>query len=363
MSADTHTPVRLGLVGLGRIALSQHLPALRRIPGLRVVALCDTDAQHLERAAALVPEAAHYGDYRLLLAHPDLEAVGVLTPPQAHAEVALAALDAGLHVLIEKPLAMSLDESEALVARAAGSSSKVVVGYNTRWHRLVRRARELVQAGAVGQVQAIRSVYTHYMSVRNISEWARSRAASGGLLMGEAPHHFDLWRYLLEREIEQVYVLSQPAPDYDDHDVALAARLEGGVLASAVMLSETSPNSELEIFGDRGRLCVSLYRVDGLQLFAKQTYPGDMRDRLRKSVGLLREAPQIIGALRRGGDFVVSFTAMWQHFADAIRHAAPVECSLEDGQRALQAALAAAESARLGQPVAVAQAPRSIPAA
>ena len=114
-----NTPVRLGLIGLGRIAFAQHLPALRRVPGLRVVALCDSDAQHLTRAAALCPGAAQYADYRALLAHPHLEAVGILTPPQAHAEIALAALDAGLHALIEKPLATSLDESVALVARAA----------------------------------------------------------------------------------------------------------------------------------------------------------------------------------------------------------------------------------------------------
>lgn len=357
-------PVRLGLIGLGRIALSQHLPALRRVPGLRVVALCDTDPQHLARAAALCPGAASYADYRALLAQRDLEAVGILTPPQSHAEIALAALDAGLHTLIEKPLAMSLDESEALLTRAdgAGAPCVVVVGFNTRWHRLVRRARQMIQAGAVGQVQAIRSAYAHYMSVRGISQWAKRRATGGGLLMSEAPHHLDLWRYLLQREIEQVYALSHPASTYDDHRVTLSARLEGDVLATGVILAETSPTNELEVYGDQGRLCVSLYRVDGLQCYAKQTYPGDLRTRLRQAAGLLREMPEIVGALRSGGDFDASYAALWQHLFDAIRHAAPVGCTLEDGHRALQAALAAAESAHLGQPVRVAQAPRRAPA-
>jgi len=100
MSTARQTPVALGLIGMGRIAFAQHLPALRRVPALRVVAICDSAPQQLERAAVLLPEARPYSDYHALLAQPGLEAVGILTPPQTHVELALAALEAGLHVFI-----------------------------------------------------------------------------------------------------------------------------------------------------------------------------------------------------------------------------------------------------------------------
>ena len=91
MNTGAAAPVTLGIVGTGRIALAEHLPALRRQPRLRVVALCDTSPDNLARAAALFPEAARYDDDRALLQHPGLQAVGVLTPPR-DAESLTAAL-------------------------------------------------------------------------------------------------------------------------------------------------------------------------------------------------------------------------------------------------------------------------------
>lgn len=344
-------PIALGIVGTGRIALSDHLPALRRIPRLRVVALCDVDPERLARAGALFPEAARYADHQALLQHPGLQAVGVLTPPSSHAEIALHALAAGLHVLIEKPLATSVEQCEALLAAATAAERVALVGYNTRWHRLARRARQLLQQGAVGHVQAIRSVYTHRMSARALPEWNHWRASSGGLLLGEAPHHYDLWRYLLGCEVRQVYATSQPGAHMDDLSATVSARLDDDTTASVVLCAETHPTSEVELFGDRGRLLVSFYRADGLQLYPHTEPPGSLGGRVRRSAALLGKAPEIVGALRRGGVFRASFAAMWEHFAAAIADGAAVECTLDDGLRSLQVALAVVQSASSGQPV------------
>ncbi len=360
MNTGAAAPVTLGIVGTGRIALAEHLPALRRQPRLRVVALCDTSPDNLARAAAPFPEAARYDDDRALLQHPGLQAVGVLTPPQSHAAIALRALDADLHVLIEKPLAITLDESEALLQRATDAGRAVVVGFNTRWHRTAQRARDLLQQGVLGDVRAVRSLYTHRMSARNRPDWVHQRGAGSGLLLGEAPHHLDFWRYLLQRDIEQVYALGQSMLACDDQWMALTARLSGGVLASAVLAAESNPTSEIEILGERGRLCASLYRADGLQLYLGDRPPGDLRSRLRQTAGLVRQAPQMARALRDGGIFRASFGAMWAHLAAVILDGAPVQCTLLDGHRALQATLAAAESARTGQPVKLTDAPRRL---
>ncbi len=351
MPTPTAAPasIALGIVGTGRIALSDHLPALRRIPRWRVAALCDTDPERLARAGEFFPDATRYADHRALLQQSGLQALGILTPPSSHAEIALHALAAGLHVLIEKPLAASVAECDALRVAAAAADRVALVGYNTRWHRLARRARQLLQQGAVGRVQAIRSTYTHRMSARDLPAAGHWHAGDGGLLMLEAPHHYDLWRYLVRQDVEEVYAAAQP--DEGNPAASISARLSGGALVSAIMSAETNACSEIEVIGDRGRLLVSFYRADGLQLYPHTEPPGSLSGRLRRTAALLGEMPQIVGALRRGGAFRASFGAMWEHYASAIADGAPVECTLQDGLCALQTAIAVVESASSGLPV------------
>ena len=274
-----------------------------------------------------------------------------VAPTQSHAEIGLAALDAGKHVLIEKPLALTLAECDQLITRGAHSSCKVVVGFNLRWHRLVRRARTFIRTGALGRIKAIRSAYTHYRLGENAPDWHRKRELGGGVSFNEAVHHFDLWRYLLESEAVQVFSFSRPSAYYDDETNVTTACLTNGALATGIFTFMTSANSEVEIYGESGRLYLSCYRFDGLEFFSHATYPGNIGDRLRKTVLALRGLPQAIPVMRQGGDFAATFCGLWRHFVDCIYEDKPSECTLEDGKHALRIALAAVESASLGQPV------------
>jgi predicted dehydrogenase len=343
--------IRLGIIGCGRVAEERHLPALRRLPQIRVVATADPDPRRGSRLADRFGAAHRLSDYRALLDLTDVDAVAVLTPTSSHAEVGLAALEAGKHVLVEKPLALNLAECDRLIARAARSDRRVVVGFNLRWHRLVRRARAFLETGALGRIKAIRSVYTHNRLGDQAPEWHRKLELGGGVSFNEGVHHFDLWRYFAGSDVEEVFSFSTPSPYYEDETSAITARMSDGTLATGIFTFRTGPNSEVEIYGDSGRLCLSLYRFDGFGFFPNSGYPGNLGDRLRQAVAALGGVPEAIPMLLRGGDFQATFDGLWRHFIDCVSLGQPSQCTLEDGRSSLRIALAATESARSGLPV------------
>jgi predicted dehydrogenase len=343
--------VRLGIIGCGRVSEERHLAPLLHMREVRVVATADLDLERSARLGDRLGAAFRLTDYRAVLDRSDVDAVAILTPTASHAEIGIAALDAGKHVLVEKPLALSLAECDRFIARAAESPRKVVVGFNLRWHRLVERARELLANGLLGRVKAIRSAYTHDRLGDAAPDWHRKLDLGGGVSFNEAVHHFDLWRYFGGGDVEQIYSISVPSRFYEDETNAVVARLTGGVLATGVFTFRSGPTSEVEIYGELGRLCLSLYRFDGLEFFPTNKYPGDLGDRVRKALASLGSLPRALPALRRGGDFQATFDGLWRHFVDCILHDLPSRCTLEDGRSSVRVALAAVQSARTTMPV------------
>jgi predicted dehydrogenase len=345
--------IRLGIVGCGEVTASRHLPALRHVSGVQVSALSDINPARLERVAGQFGVARRYTDYRRLIEAVEVDAVAVCVPPQLHAEVTLAALEAGKHVFIEKPLALSLEECDLLRERAAAHVAlKIMVGFNMRWHRLVRAARETIRRNELGEIKLVRSVFTSGVRLRDdFAEWRMHKQSGGGALFELGMHHFDLLSFLFERDVEEVYASSLS----EGETAIVAARMNGGTQVVSAFSEGTGENHEIEIYGARGWLRLSCYRADGLEQFSAAEYPGALMARLRGLTQTLLEVPRILRQSRRGGDYVASYEGEWQHFIDAIKHDSLVTSTLADGRRALEIALAAWESnttrrtVRLGQ--------------
>jgi myo-inositol 2-dehydrogenase / D-chiro-inositol 1-dehydrogenase len=346
--------VRLGIIGCGKVSWERHHPALRRLPQFRVDAVCDTDSSRAGRIATLFGASRTFTDYRELVQQDNIDAVAVLTHTGAHAETGVAVLDAGKHLFMEKPLALTIEDADRLVAAETGSRRVAQVCFNLRWHRLIRQAKAIIKIGTLGRVKAIRSVYTHDRTGADAPAWHRKTALGGGVGFNEGVHHYDLWRYLLGVEVEQVHALSAASEIYEDETSVVSAVLGGGVLASGVMSFLTGPNSEVEVFGEKGRLLISLYRFDGLQWYSSRTYPGAHADRLKRGLRAIAAMPGLFSDMRDGGGFQATFAACWKGFGDSIRTGRAPECTMEDGRRALAIALAAAASVSTGQPVKVA---------
>ncbi len=262
--------LRIGVVGAGLWAERAHLPGFTRLPRVEVRAIADPDlgrAERLARAFA-VPHAVR--DHRELLGL-GVDALTVVAPDDTHHAVAAAALDAGLPVLCEKPLARTVAEAADLAERAARAGVVTKLGFVFRYSPALQRLRELVREGAVGRVHslAIQSQNAQFMDPAAPFHWKMARArAGGGVFVEYGSHSLDLARWLVG-ELREVCANARTvvpertepggagarAVDVDDVCSWLAS-LDGGVegVFHASWVSLPAPGCDLTVFGDRGAL-------------------------------------------------------------------------------------------------------------
>jgi len=353
--------LRIALVGCGEVCEWKHLPALRRVHGARVVAVADVDATRRAQVGDRFGIERRYADVAELVAADVANLIGILVPPAQHAAAALTAIAAGVHVLVEKPLALTLDDADILVAAARGASGRVFMGHHMRWHRLVRQARDLVRQGGLGALESIHATWNSPRDDEGTPAWKWHRATGGGALVEIGVHIADLWRFLLDTDARDVHATVRHGRR-DDEAAVMTAQLANGMLASASLSERAGHAFEFDVCGDAGRLHVAGQRFDGLERYATGESDGMPGLRLRHLAGFLRELPGGLVRMRQLGDYGDSYRGMWQHAVDAIGGGLPAECTLEDGREALRIVLAAAAAAECGRPVRVDDAPRRIAA-
>jgi myo-inositol 2-dehydrogenase / D-chiro-inositol 1-dehydrogenase len=340
--------VRLGIIGCGYVTLDRHLPALRRVPEIEVVAVADAVPERATDAARRTPRA-HAVGVDALLGDGGVEAVAVCTPPATHAELALAALDAGKHLFLEKPVAPSLEEADRIAERAARSPLQVLVGFNFRRHRLVERARQMVMDGRLGRVQAVRTAFTSPVLDEKL-EWKTQRGAGGGALIDRAVHHFDLWRFVLRAEVAEVFAVTRSEKG-DDQSAVVTARTTDGTPLSTLALDDSVVTHDFAVYGSDAALFADCCRFDGFHVAPRAELPGSPAARLRRAREAVRRPGESYRAVRSGGDFRISYVEEWRHFARVVSGEVAASPTLADGRAALEIALAAARSADSGSSV------------
>ena len=349
-------PVRIGIAGCGNAAEGLHLPALRRL-GARVTALADPDRSALDRLADRYGVARRHSHADALIDDPEVDVVAVLTPPAARAQLVIPALEAGKHVLVEKPLGLDLADCDRMLeAEARHPAPRVMVGFPMRFHRLVVIARDLIAEGGLGAASAIRSTTfgpgTEHALGRPPSAWRRQRRAGGGTLFEMGVHHYDLWRFLLGSEAEEVWATSE-VEDEADRASLVVVRLRGGVLACSLLVRSQEASNEVAVHGSKGRLDLDLYRFDGLSLRPAALHPGGARTRVAAMFGTVRELPRGFRSLRAGGEYALAIVEEWRHFLGCVRDGSQVRSTLQDGREATRLALAVVESTRRGTRISV----------
>jgi predicted dehydrogenase len=344
--------VRLALLGCGEVARAKHLPALKRIAEVQVVAVCDIDRDRCQAVAQqfAIPRQTTAAAY--VFAMGDVDAVGILTNPGSHEVLALAAMKAGKAVYVEKPLALTVAECERLVAEAERTRMPAMTGFHMRFHRLVVEAHEKLRQGAIGAVQSVRVVWHSPRGDRNIAAWKTRREEGGGALIEIGVHHLDLVRFLLGGEFEAVRAMSRDGVRHDESSVS-TARLTDGTLVSGEF-SERSPHEiEIVVSGLSGILRLDCLKFDGLEIRASNEVPGAPALRLRSVKRFAGSLPDGIKTMRRGGDYLISYENAWRHFVDCVRSGATPACTFEDGLRAVEVVRAAVESAATGESIRV----------
>ena len=348
--------IRVALVGCGEVCEHKHLPALRRVSGSRVVALVDTDPRRLAHVSDRFGIPGRFPDILALIDARVADVIGILVPPSIHVDLAATALAADYDVLIEKPLALTLADADAIADAARRASGRMLMGFHMRLHRLIQRARQAIRQGAIGTPESIRAIWNSPRSDLGIPPWKCRRATGGGALVELGVHIFDLWRFLLDTEVTEVFARSRHGRR-DDENAVVTATLSNGTLASALISERTGHEIEIEISGDRGRLRIACQRFDGFELYGVGETRGMIGPRLRGAVTTAREMPRGLARMRHLGDYGDSYRGEWQHLIDAIHATRAPECTVEDGRAALRVVHAATASASRGEPIRIAEAP------
>ena len=335
---------RVAILGCGAIARSAHIPSILRERDVTVAVLADRDAQNLAAARALVGDAHAVAEYRDVLAMPDVDAVVIALPPALHADAAVAALETGKHVYVEKPLATSLADAQRVVAAAHGKRVVGMMGFNYRFNPLTQQAKAKIAAKAIGDVVAVRTVFS--TATRPLATWKQRRDSGGGALLDLAVHHIDLVRHLLDANITSVSAtLTSIRAEHDT--VTLQLGLTTNAVAQIFCSLSAVDEDRIDVYGTNGKLSVDRYgslRVD--------VSPPGARGAVGLAVGRLAGE---IGAMgygaekRRAPMHDPSFPAAIGAFVKSIRDGSPATPSLIDGLRAIEIIDAAERSAETGQ--------------
>jgi predicted dehydrogenase len=200
--------LRGAIVGFGRVAAEAHLPGFQATPGFEIAAVVEPSEAERARALGALPGARAYGDLAsALAAETKLDFVDVATPPRAHAPIVIEALERGLHVLCEKPLALDPDEVGEIRRVARRSGRTIFTVHNWKYAPLFRRLHGLLRAGAVGELVAIDWQVLRPNPPQGASDagWRLDREqAGGGILLDHGWHAFYLMQFLTGREPQSV---------------------------------------------------------------------------------------------------------------------------------------------------------------
>ena len=211
---------RLGLamVGIG-VGGTEMLPAMEAMPELRLVAGCDVNEDTLNRFAERY-NAKGYGDYDEMLADPEVEAVWVSTPNRFHAEHSIRAMEAGKHVVVEKPMALNIEDAMQMVETVNRTGVKFLAGHTRSFTPPVRTMWKIIQSGEIGRARAVNAfAYTDWM-LRPRTWEELDMEQGGGLPMRQLPHQIDSVRLLGGGMVKSVrgatgqWMPERPIPGY-----------------------------------------------------------------------------------------------------------------------------------------------------
>ncbi len=250
--------VRWGVMSTARIARTKVIPAMQKSDMIEVVAIASRDAGRARQAAdgLRIPHA--YGSYDELLAAPEVDAVYIPLPNNEHVEWAVRAIQAGKHVLCEKPIGLSAEEGRTLLEAArARPDLKVMEAFMYRFHPQWQQALREVKGGALGELRTVQSFFSYF---KRDPDNIRNRAdMGGGGLMDIGCYNVSVSRFLFGAEPQRVVATVEFDPDFGVDRLA-SAILDFGAAGTATFTCGTqiAPYQRVQAFGTAGRLDVEI---------------------------------------------------------------------------------------------------------
>jgi predicted dehydrogenase len=326
--------LRVALIGMGRIGRA-HLQALSAARGADVVGVFDLNAQLARERAEAGQVRRVFASWDDVLSDPDVDCVGVLLPHDIHAQYAIEALEAGKHVVCEKPLAPTLLECDRMLAAAARSGRKLFPVHNRVYGLAVERMAEVLRQDGIGEVFLAQT--TGFEAPPTVQTWLATPRGGGGVLMSQAIHPMYVLRWLLG-DVARVSCLFGDRKVVDmtaeDHAVVLLKFVNGiaAEMTCTFGIAHGPLDHSITLHGRDGYLQLSARRLHGIspRLFDDTQ---------------LHELPVT------DSDLTAAFQRMWEDYAHGMMDSAPTRQTGEDGKRAVEIVQAAYLSNATGRTI------------
>ena len=330
--------LNVGVIGLG--IGKEHAKGVKATAEACLYAICDPDTARAADVAAELSVPHVFTDYRQMLADPAIDAVIIASPDQFHRQMVTDALAAGKHILCEKPLALTREDCEAMISNADASSRKLMVGQVCRFTPSFRKAKELIDQGAIGQLTFVESEYAHdYTEIYAKNSWRSDPLRNG--VVGGGCHAVDLLRWIAgDPEEVMAYGTHKTFADttpYDDTHIAIL-KFPGGVIGKVFISISCKRDYTMRsvFYGTKGTIIVD-NTSPTMTVFKQDLFPG--MDKHSTPITL----PVNINNHNAAGEF--------KEFYDTIVNDLPVKTDVFEGANTIAACLGIMDSVETGAPV------------
>lgn len=287
--------VNFALVGCGHIA-AKHAQAIARIKTARLLAVCDT---HPGRTAPFREQygAREYGDYQQLLHDPSIDVVSICTPSGLHAQMAVDAARAGKHVVVEKPIALSLADADRIIKECRQAKVKLAVVHPNRFIPAVQALKKALDEGRFGTLTHGNATvrWSRNQAYFDRDAWRGTKDMDGGVLMNQAIHNIDLLQWMLGAVTEVFAYTTTRLRKIETEDLGVAAlKFHSGalgVIEAASTLYPANLEETLAVFGETGTAVISGVTASRLNTWHVAGYTEDEAASLKQAVNSAAAKP------------------------------------------------------------------------
>lgn len=339
--------MRYALIGCGRIATNHMKAALNN--QLEIVAVCDILPSKMEELLSkhdLEKDAAikRYTDYKEMIQEMNPELVSIATESGIHAEIALYCIDHGVNVIIEKPMAMSMEDADEIIRRSKEKGVKVSACHQNRFNIAIQELRKAVEAGRFGKLShgTIHVRWNRGPQYYEQASWRGTWEQDGGALMNQCIHGIDLLRWMMGDEIEEIYgVTRQRFHHYlEAEDVGLAVvKFKNGAIGTIEGTTNVYPKNleeTLYIFGEKGTVKIGGTSTNNIDVWDFE----DETDMDAKNKGLQEQTSNVYGN---------GHTSLFADMIDAIQSDREPYVDAVAGRNALEVVLSIYKSQKDGE--------------
>jgi 1,5-anhydro-D-fructose reductase (1,5-anhydro-D-mannitol-forming) len=244
-----------GIIGIGHHADQEIAPVFNRIANTNLVAVCSRDIERAKNFATKHRVKRFYDSFAKMLEDPGVDAVFIATPNSLHAQHTIQAAEASKHVLCDKPMALTVRDSELMVEACNKNKVKLAVFFQHRYHPAHIEARRYIQSGIVGGISVVKAQLCHPGSWKG---WkSDSTMAGAGSLMGQGVHCIDLLRYFLDSEVTEVRAMTDEEPPARpvDEMAYVILKFENGAHGVVISGIRTPPSdNDAVLYGSKAKV-------------------------------------------------------------------------------------------------------------